>query len=358
MLKRQTATFNLVSLTAWTALLTLSSTIHAQKHSGKYHSNAIGAYDLPIIPETELRVRVTCTQFSEACAAEAAGKFDTAIQLYEKKYAECGDVGWNITGHAAGSNDFVVFKTTPCGLHLAIKQAKHTKECLLMKNLTTGGAYNACPGCFPRFYFLSNFTRACYTEYVDMVPLFKHRYKYTNASHAVHVMRGIVENVAVLRAHGIEHRDLSLRNMRGRYVGNPPRLQVVFFDFGASKPLEAVAKLDKYLNSTELAEKIRIHEQRRNHSSHDAASSESNSNGRNLAGNGIHPDLYAATCSVYRQLYSLDEDCNLRPPARPSPPDVTSFRYAITKIMQENQAHSIKPDIRGILSALKAVTKL
>jgi hypothetical protein len=78
---------------------------------------------------------------------------------------------------------------------------------------------------------------------------------------------------------------------------------------------------------------------------------------RRLAGNGIHPDLYAATCSVYRMLY-LDSDCNLRPPPLPNPSDVTSFQYVTAKIMQENQAHSIKPDFRGIVTALKAVTKL
>lgn len=102
-----------------------------------------------------------CSNFKEVCKLEAAKKFEQAVRIYESRYPNCSDHGWSLTGYRVGSNDWVEFKTTPCGLPMAIKVTRHTaKECTVLKMLTTGRAYDECPGCFPRYYYRSNATRA------------------------------------------------------------------------------------------------------------------------------------------------------------------------------------------------------
>ncbi len=89
----------------------------------------------------------------------------------------------------------VTFKTTPCGLRVAIKGVIQfcanvlcirasadfvflrfmtglatPKECLLLRKLTTGSARTECPGCFPQYFHYSNMTTACYSERMEPIP--------------------------------------------------------------------------------------------------------------------------------------------------------------------------------------------
>lgn len=55
-------------------------------------------------------------------------------------------------------------KTTPCGLPVAIKRNK-PKECDLLKALAAAASGKL----FPAYYYYSNTTYGCYSEYLDYV---------------------------------------------------------------------------------------------------------------------------------------------------------------------------------------------
>lgn len=110
-----------------------------------------------------------CSNFDAACRAEAEERYEDAFQIYESKYEECGSHGWNITGGAGGSTSFVIFKTTPCGLHVALKKSSDPKECNILKLMTSRKSEAVCPGCFPEYYYFSNSTNACYSELIHPI---------------------------------------------------------------------------------------------------------------------------------------------------------------------------------------------
>ena len=150
-------------------LTLLFTSTWAQKLS-KYAPDVVGLYTLPKIDRGRLPPQ--CGDFKAACAAERAGDFDTAFRLYEDKYDNCSDVGWTDFGHKHGSADSVTMKTTPCNtLKTAVKGLRRTKECDILRLLTTGDAAHECPGCFPQYYYYSNKTRACYSEFIPAVPV-------------------------------------------------------------------------------------------------------------------------------------------------------------------------------------------
>lgn len=304
------------------------SVVNGQIKSGPYRPDAVGLYVLPQVVQTELPR--SCFDHSAACRAEAAGDYETAIRLHEEKYDVCGDVGWSLQGHAAGSNDYVVFKTTPCGLPVAVKAARRTaKECHVLKNLTLGTAYNECPGCFPRYYFLSEKTRACYSEFVKTVPMPALDQRRGNLTHIKAMLMQGVHAIRVLRAHGVEHRDLSFRNILRREVATPngeTHVRLVLFDFGASRPLDEVLYLDGHV-------KFR---------------------GRQLDGNGVHTDLYVLACSFAKHTYGIQ---NCRGTPVPLQEDTSTLLHAYAVVMHTNLYHRTQPDFDLIERTVRAVVK-
>jgi hypothetical protein len=311
----------------------LIASSNAQYLTGPFRPDLIGKYFLPNISRSDLPP--SCLDFSQACAAEAAGQYEKAIQLYEEKYSVCSDYGWNITGNSSGSNDFVVFKTTPCGgLHVAIKAAHSGKECRVIKDLTTGSAFEACPGCFPRYYALSNFTHACYSEYVPHHELFGFRGKTANITIAKMFFLQGVRIVKTMRSQNWEHRDFGLRNIAMRNWTLPDGRsvpQLLVFDFGAARHLEDLMGMDAKLQR-------QVTNQQR----------------RRLDGNGLHTDMYMLALDMCQHTYGFKK-C----PRHVSnlPPETDTLLYLLTKVMKDNLYHKVEPDFRGIHELAKTVTR-
>jgi hypothetical protein len=306
-----------------------------QVRSNTYRPSLIGDFVLPNITQSHLPA--TCFDFSQACAAEDAGDYESAILLYEEKYTTCGDHGWNTTGHASGSNDFVVFKRTPCGgLHVAVKAARSHKECHVIKELTTGKAFNECPGCFPRYFTLSNFTHACYSEYVPHHEIFGFRGKTANLTIAKMFFLQGVRIVKAMRAQGWEHRDFGLRNIAMRSWTQPDgRLapQLLVFDFGAARHLEDLKGMDA---------KLQRHIE------------EGVGHRRRLDGNGFHTDMYMLAFDLCQHTYG-PKLCPKRAESLPNRAD--SLLYLFLKVMRDNLYHGVEPDFRGIYELARSITR-
>jgi hypothetical protein len=336
--------------------------VYSQLNMGPFRADVVGTYVLPNMTSFELPR--ACFDFSGACAAEATGQYEKALQLYEDKYPVCGDHGWKLTGHAQGSNDYVTFKVTPCGLHVAIKQASHPKECLVMKQLTQGRARESCPGCFPQYYYLSNATQACYAEFINASHIAGisgrhpeiHRVKlfYLQSVHAVKTMR----------EQGLEHRDLSLRNILVRYTPSSLHGQwephIVFIDFGATRPLSDVVYLDAKHNVN--ANNYTSHKWKRRPVSSTSLSAGVNETKhddvyfhherRRLSGNGVHTDLYSLTCAFYASIYH-DLSCHGRLPPE-VPVKTTTIKYAFAKVMNTFDSHTVEPDYAAVAKLITA----
>lgn len=135
-------------------------------HGAIYISRGFGDGDV-VFPKPDGSILPPhCSHFRAACRAEAEGRYEDAFKVYESKYEECGSHGWSIEGGSRGSLSFVVFKTTPCGLRVAVKRLTDPKECNILKLMTSKESQAACPGCFPAYYYFSNATKACYSEHV------------------------------------------------------------------------------------------------------------------------------------------------------------------------------------------------
>jgi hypothetical protein len=334
-----------------TSFLCLFLVFNGQIYSGPYRPDLVGQFVLPNVQGVESRA--DCNDFSRACVAEASGDYETAISLYEDKYVACGDHGWNITGHADGSNDFVVFKRTPCGLHVAIKPARTGKECRILRNLTSTEVYAECPGCFPRYYHLSNLTKACYSQYVQPTRLPGFHPSNRNVEHVKTLYLQLVHIIRVLRAHNLEHRDMSFRNLMATAVGTSPtgvqQVRLVMFDFGAAKPLDSLGYLDR------TQEKLRL---KRNHEEHAVVGTPTP---RRLDGNGLHTDIYAASCTFMDKLYNEPQGL---PRAEtcwrdilPVTTDPNSMRHALVQIMMDNDNHTVHPQYHRIRALVDAVSR-
>ena len=162
------------------ACIALNSNLAWAQKFSQYDPNVVGLYRLPAVDKA--RLPDSCRDFTAACAAERKGDLETAFKLYEDKYDTCGDVGWEDFGHKHGASDSVTFKVTPCGLKTAVKGLLIPKECNRLRQLTTGDAARECPGCFPQYFYYSNKTRACYSEFLTAVPL----ERILSQKHAVH----------------------------------------------------------------------------------------------------------------------------------------------------------------------------
>jgi serine/threonine protein kinase len=296
---------------------------NAQRRTGPYRPGVIGEFQIPVVDPATMPS--FCSDFTSACQAEANDDYEEAVKLYEDRYPLCGDFGWNVTGSNKGSNDFVVFKTSPCGTPMAIKAAHSAKECKRLKELTTGTAYEECPGCFPRYYALSNVTNCCYSEFI-LTKKYNVLRKKPELFHRVKALylQGITA-IRTLRSHNVEHRDLSYRNLLFREVVDDHglrHLRLVLFDFGASLPLDGLEKLDPKPVSA----------------------------GPRVLSNGRFPDIFALTCTFTRHLYNRFE---CRDHAMDLPEDRATLLYAFAKIMQDNELHSQSPNYQLIAKLVK-----
>jgi hypothetical protein len=333
-------------------------TICAQHLSGPYRSSLIGTYQLPNLTSTVLPAM--CNDFADACAAEAAGDHYLAIKLYEERYPVCGDHGWNLIGHSQGFNDFVLFKTTPCGLPVAIKSAVHPAECIILKHLTVSASSGICPGCFPRFYYLSNFTQACYTEDVPQLNRlnwgFPGKYNKGDFLRVKHLYLETLSIVRVLRAHNIEHRDYTFRNILLRNATRPDGTvhpQVVFVDFGSAKQLNGEpypVKDDEYSWAS---------------SKHGAPRALASSTGNPTSlrhKRRISPvhsylnDVFAVTCMFSSALGHATCTENVVP-LPPTVPNYASLRYALRLIMNRYADRPIEPDFPWIGNVVRNTTQ-
>lgn len=324
-------------------LASIVQSIGAQKLSGPYRPDVLGTFTLPTVDKSTLPT--VCNDFAAACDAEKEKDYETAIKLYEEKYKTCGDHGWRVIGHGKGSNDFVVFKVTPCGLRVAIKASRSGKECTALKVLTNGDAYDACRGCFPRFYFQSNFTNACYTEHVRSLPFvgFDALVPQERDLFAVKdAFLQVVHIVRVLISANIQHLDLSFRNIMPKLMRTSTgekRTRIVLFDFGASAPL-----VEAGLS--------------RQNSEHDTLQHPRLRKARKLGGNSGHSDIYAACCMFLDRVYA-EAECWAGVPSLPLVVNPRSFKHALIAILAEHDSPSARtqPKFRWIWKTVKAVTE-
>jgi serine/threonine protein kinase len=306
-----------------------------------FSPDRVGLYFLPKVPNP---VPAACTNFSEACAAEAAQKYEKAIQIYEERYEQCGDFGWNVTGSSSGSNEVVTFKTTPCGLRVAIKAAHSPKECTVLRFLSSRTVQQECPGCFPKYYFLSNFTNACYSEAVQKAEIHGFRGKYGSIQHVKFFYLQALKIVAVIRRYNIEHRDLSFRNIILRNVTKPDggiHQQIVFIDFGSARPLDALQYLDG--RDPNQVANSKSHPFKFTFPDLDADGNIVKGTGvpplplpRRLDGNFGYNDIYAVTCTFYERSYGGVQCINTGPPAFPPGNDTRSLQFVYTSILHKH----------------------
>lgn len=136
-----------------------------------YNASQVGLLDLvvtqPLPPQ--------CTDFDVMCKLEATGNYIEVFLQYETRYSTCGDHGWSLEGSAGGFDAAVAFKTTPCGTRVAVKGSRRNasiehirRECEVLQMLSSDTEIQQmCPRCFPRHYFYSNISRACYSELIE-----------------------------------------------------------------------------------------------------------------------------------------------------------------------------------------------
>jgi hypothetical protein len=327
--------------------------VTSQKQSGPYRPDAVGAYRLPNLTSTVLPPM--CDDFAAACAAEAAGKYHHAMHFYEEKYSVCGDHGWNLTGHSQGFTDFVVFKTTPCGLPVVIKQAMvpaEIVECQILRRLTSKTLYLRCPGCFPKFYHLSQFTQACYSEAVPVVPG-KFAFLQTskiNRDRDIAVAKRLylqaVTIVQVLREVNIEHRDLKPQNILLRNMTREDgsvSLQVVLVDFGAARRLSG-----HHIQLNETTHDIIW----TNYTPDDTGTFLAHSTDNYLN------DLFEITCWFYTRvrISKLCQSHSITQYPDDAVNDTSSLAYALVTIMNKYASRVINPDFDLISGIVQNVT--
>jgi serine/threonine protein kinase len=166
--------------------------------------------------------------------------------------------------------------------------------------------------------------------------------------------------VKAMRAVGLEHRDLSLRNILMRNILSSQGLwepHVVFIDFGASRPLADVVYLDAKHNvdpSNYTSHKWKHRPTATNLTMADRNHSPSHQ--RQLSGNGVHTDLYSLTCAFYASVYQ-DLSCHGRlPPDLPS--DQSTMKYAFAHIMRLYDSHTVDPDYTAVAREVSAAVKV
>jgi hypothetical protein len=304
------------------AILSSILLVNSHAKSDMLSATAIGTYKLPKINKAVAAAH--CQKPTAICEVEARGEYNRAFTQYEKRFDTCGMSGWveaGMLGHGhAGS---VALRKTPCGLSVAMKgsrrinQARHTQyDCEVLELLTRYLEDPRCDGCFPRYYYFSNLTNICYSEHVPSVPISVY-FDHVNANVSAgfqHLQKAFVEGLnalEILQAAGVQHRDLSFRNIvirqrlqrAGTHVNDRG---VVFLDFGGSnaRPLGRPLKVDP-----------------------------------NLLGNFGASDAYTYACDYFRYFYPLAGDCRHDhgiPKAVRESPTSTAFQKFLAAMMENH----------------------
>jgi hypothetical protein len=326
-------------------LICLVSILLITATDAKVHP-VIGVGTLPLPNITDDKLPQHCKDFQRACDAERAGDLDTAFAIYESRYEECGDYGWTSSGREHGQHFFALFKTTPCGLSLVVKVDRGGNECGYLKKLTTGDAYNKCPGCFPKYYYFSNFTSACYSEAIT------HTFELSrlggfgkaNLSESnFHLVKSLlVQSLRILdtlRSADVEHRDIMwLRNILIHTVmkeDGKKHYRVTFIDFGSAK--------QHHLFATGVLTGIP-----KQFPSPKPRTRGVGTSGARQLGNGRHSDPYALACS-FAQLIDFETDCFVRLDDIEVYPDVYSFRHVLSRLMHESYQFKLQPDYKEFI---------
>jgi serine/threonine protein kinase len=288
-----------------------------------------------------------CKSFDHICALEAQRRYSEAFERYEERYEACGDWGWTLDGNNRGYDAAVAFKTTPCGTRVVIKGSRHSntlqrieKECRRLQFLSSPPVSVECPRCFPVYYYFSNRTRACYSELVAHPPDINGRAVFGKGVGKLwgarfrqvrHLIAQGLHSLEVLWRHGIEHRDVTFRNVLFRYdpaypentptVDGRPRLQLVIFDFGASRLLHENVTLWK------------------------------------RAGNRGLPDVYAYTCSWLHHIDLTHRGCHYVVPAPPDHQRPESLEWALLQIVATSSTASTAETFRTAIALVRNTTQ-
>ena len=286
-----------------------------------FNSSQIGVIDLPRINATAMPA--FCRNFQDICKLEAKGDFHGAFTAYESRYSQCSDHGWSMTGRNQGYDAAVAFKTTPCGTRAVIKGSRRAKtmdniekDCDRLRYLGESSAATECPGCFPRFFFFSNVTRACHSEFIQSVSIGR---TITSVSSVKSLFLQGVHIIRTLRAHNLEHGDITFRNLLVKKtidVDDTAKYKLVMFDFAASRHLDEPGD-------------------------------------GHMTGNHGFSDLYTLACNFYRNIYR-EGGCRHR--VQPVFTNETrSFKHAFTSIMADNADVNSEPDYTRIEQMIRSV---
>jgi serine/threonine protein kinase len=292
-----------------------------------YNRSQIGVMDLPTIEPAKLPPH--CKSFDHICALEAQRRYSEAFERYEERYEACGDWGWTLEGDSHGLDAAVAFKTTPCGTKVVVKASRSErtiehiqKECLTLQRLDDG----SCEGCFPKYYFYSNRSRACYSELLKhsniTFGLIVRAARFGNHLPIVKklIHQGIVA-IQALRAHHIEHRDLSFRNLiLARDTTASDHMRVKVIDFGASAPVGSPLPPPKQ-----------------------------------MAGNLGRSDLYTLFCNFARHIYPDIGNCRQDRKRVPPREDVLTLKWVLLKVMNDNWESPEPPDLASADSLIRDV---
>lgn len=292
-----------------------------------------------------------CTDFQAICKLEALRTYDQAFAEYEARYATCGDWGWSTQGGGAGLDAYVFFKTTPCGLRVAVKgsrevgaQHRNAKSCHILRELTEAHHREGGPQRFPTFYHYSNATSVCYSELVyptvSFKPYFVKLLTQNSLDHLKLIFLQGLEAIAAMRCIGIQHGDFTIRNLMLRRLAEEDHAEVelMVIDFGAAYPLHGMRDHDR-----DMYEFTRS------------------------AGNQGYSDVYTLACSLYKHAYPSEGWCfndlgDVPESATPGTLRHVLQQVAITSIANEgtrliSAMHPADPDfetfknlIRGALS--------
>jgi serine/threonine protein kinase len=298
-----------------------------------YNRSQIGVMDLPTILEP-VKLPPHCKSFDHICALEAQRRYSEAFERYEERYEACGDWGWTLEGDSHGNDAAVAFKTTPCGTRVAIKGSRYNrtiahiqKECLTLQRLDDG----SCEGCFPKYYFYSNRSRACYSEVLvgltNLGSILRSSRLRGNTSHVIDLILQGINIIRVLRAHNVEHRDFTFRNMlTGSWkVDDTVRYQLKVLDFGASAPVR-----HQESNSVEDTDGFTAIKKRKRGS---------------LPGNRGQTDLYALCCDFLEHFYKDGDQCRLRRMPVPVPYNPHKLHHVLLAVLSDNWGTQTEPSL-------------
>jgi hypothetical protein len=221
------------------------------------------------------------------CLAEASGDIASAIAAHEQRIETCGGHGWKRTMVLGEGRVAPVWSMmTPCGSPVAAKFARlpsaleHvSRDCFILKKLSRRIDDPDCNGCFPKYFYHSNYTGVCYSELVRAVPMtdFLNHINVTQPGILLDIVKLAFHQglsiLQILQEEGVKHQDLSFRNVMVRISdsGALPPFRVLFLDFGGS-----------YVNELGQTQKA--------------------STGG--LGNKGRPDAFAWPCAFYRHFFS------------------------------------------------------